>query len=87
MNEMKEVDKNGLNVVMQIGLTTFTIGGFLLTAMKLPEYGLLSMLVSQVFWFYSSYRAWREARQIGIFLTTVAISCIVLWGVINYWVL
>ena len=74
-----------LNAVMQIGVVVFTILGFLLTALKLPQYGLISALVSEVFWLYSAYRAWREADQIGIFLTTVVVTVIIFWGVVNYW--
>lgn len=48
---------------MQIGLTGFTILGFLLTSMKYPEYGLLANFVAQIFWLYSSYRAGKEAQQ------------------------
>jgi len=54
-----------LNIVMQIGLVAFTALGFLFTSMKLPHYGVAANLVGQIFWLYSSYRAWREADQIG----------------------
>ena len=50
-----------LNTVMQIGLVGFTALGFLLTALKLPQYGLVANLISQIFWLYSSYQAWRQA--------------------------
>lgn len=72
---------------MQAGLIGFTGGGFLLTALKLPEYGLVLNLISQIFWSYSSYRAWREANQIGMFLATILITLILISGVVNYWVL
>ncbi len=74
-----------LNSVMQAGLVVFTMLGFLLTAMKLPQYGLIATLISEMFWFYSSYRAWKEANQMGIFITTILITLIAIVGIINYW--
>jgi hypothetical protein len=59
--------------------------GFLLTSLKLPHYGVIANLIGQVFWVYSSYRAWREADQIGIFISTVIITLILVYGVTNYW--
>jgi len=76
-----------INGLAQIGLVFFTILGFLLTSLKLPAYGLIFNLISQVFWIYSSYKAWKNANQIGIFINTIIITLIVLWGIINYWVL
>ena len=73
------------NIVMQIGLVVCTGLGFLLTSLKLPHYGVIANLIGQVFWLYSSYRAWREADQIGIFILTICITLILLYGVANYW--
>ena len=75
----------GINVLMQIGLVVCTGLGFLLTSLKLPHYGVIANLIGQVFWVYSSYRAWREADQIGIFISTVIITLILIYGVTNYW--
>jgi hypothetical protein len=75
----------GANVLMQIGLVVCTGLGLLLTSLKLPHYGVISNLIGQVFWIYSSYRAWREADQIGIFISTVIITLILIYGVTNYW--
>jgi len=55
--------------------------------MKMPEYGLIMTLISQVFWLHSTYRAWKEADQIGLFINTVLYTMITLYGVINYWFL
>jgi hypothetical protein len=73
--------------VTQVLLPVLTVLGFLLTAMKMPEYGLLFNLAAQVFWLYASWQAWKKANQIGIFITTLIILAIVLYGVINYWIL
>ena len=75
------------NTVAQICLTIFTVLGFALTSFKLPQYGLIAAFVSQVFWLYSSYKAWRNANQIGIFITTLFIIVTIIWGLINYWAL
>jgi hypothetical protein len=69
-----------LNILMQIGLVAFTALGFLFTSMKLPHYGVAANLVGQIFWLYSSYRAWR-----GMFILTICITLILLYGVANYW--
>ena len=74
------------NALMQVCLLLFTASGFLLTGLKLPQYGLLCNLVAQIFWFYASYRAWKEADQFGIFLNTIIITCVVSYGVLNYWI-
>ncbi len=76
-----------LNSLMQIGLVGFTALGFLLTSLKLPQYGVAANLISQIFWLYSSYRAWRRADQIGIFIATICITFILIGGVVNYWLL
>ena len=81
------MQKTNINLIAQIGLTVFTILGFVLTSFKLPQYGLIFALISQIFWLYSSYKAWKEANQIGIFITTLFILLTIIWGLINYWIL
>jgi hypothetical protein len=76
-----------LNSLFQFGLVLFTITGFLLTSLKYPQYGLIANLIAQIFWIYSSYKAWKNAKQIGIFINTIFITLIVIYGVINYWIL
>ncbi|MFA6586090.1 MAG: hypothetical protein WCS86_02925 [Candidatus Paceibacterota bacterium] len=75
------------NGLVQVCVFSFTLLGFLLTALKLPEWGLVSNLVAQPFWLYSSYKSWKNANQIGAFITTLMITVVVLLGVINYWLL
>lgn len=75
------------NSITQVCLIVFTVLGFLLTSLKLPQYGLIAALVSQIFWLYSSYRAWKEANQIGIFVTTIFIIITIIFGITNYWFL
>jgi hypothetical protein len=76
-----------LNTAVQLCLTVFTILGFLLTSLKLPKYGLIAALISQVFWLYSSYKAWRKANQWGLFITTIFIVATIIYGILNYWFL
>jgi len=75
------------NMLFQVGLVFFSITWLLLISMKMPEYGLIMTLISQVFWLHSTYRAWKEADQIGLFINTVLYTMITLYGVINYWFL
>ncbi len=73
------------NTLLQIGLIVFTVVGFLLTSLKLPDYGVIANLIGQVFWLYSSYVAWREANQVGMFVCSVLVTLILLYGIENYW--
>jgi hypothetical protein len=74
-----------VDALVQVGLVGFTGAGFLLTALKLPQYGLMVNLAGQVFWLYSSYKAWRGAGQIGMFIISVGVTLILIVGVVNYW--
>lgn len=88
---MSEVSPNEKNIIFdritQILLPSLTITGFLLTSIKKPEFGLIFNLLAQIFWLYSGWQAWKRAGQVGIFITTLFITMVVTFGVINYWVL
>jgi len=73
------------NNIFQVCLVLFTVLGFLFTSLKMPKYGLVFNLISQVFWLRASYKAWKQADQIGIFINTLIIATILIYGVINYW--
>ena len=81
-----EKDGHLVNSIMQVGLVGLTGLGFLLTSLKLPQYGVISNLAAQVFWLYSAYHAWRRANQIGILIATVIITIVLIGGVANYWI-
>lgn len=85
--EAKSQEKALMQKSTQILLPVFTILGFLFISIKRPELGLIFNLIAQVFWLYASWQAWKKARQIGIFITTLFITVIVSFGVINYWLL
>lgn len=88
-SEVTEIKKPGslFNLATQILLPALTIIGFTLTSLKIPEWGLVFNLVAQIFWMYASWKAWKEAGQIGILITTFFITIVVIFGVVNYWVL
>ncbi|HEY4522588.1 MAG TPA: hypothetical protein VJH91_03085 [Candidatus Paceibacterota bacterium] len=71
--------------IVQVCLPATTLFGFLLISMEMPEWGVIVSLFSQIFWLYSSYRAWHQAGQLGIFVNTIISTMIFAYGVINYW--
>ncbi len=70
----------------QVLLPAFTLGGFALTALKYPGYGLALNLAAQIFWLYSGWKAWKKAGQIGLFVTAIGLTIILIFGVLNYFV-
>lgn len=75
------------NGAAQFAIPGLTIGAQIATSLKFPEYGLIMNLLAQPFWFYSSWRAWKQAGQIGILITTIIFTIITMLGIINYWFL
>ncbi|MDP2708682.1 MAG: hypothetical protein Q8O93_01345 [bacterium] len=75
------------NSVSQLAIPLLTIGGQIVYAFKFPQYGLLLNLAAQPFWIYSSWKAYRNAGQIGILITTVIFTIVTVAGLVNYWVL
>ena len=86
-NTQSGAEKSRFDTLTQIFLPAFTVLGFLFTSIKQPQWGLIFNLISEIFWLYSSWQAWKKASQIGIFITTLFITVIVTFGVINYWFL
>lgn len=76
-----------LTKISQWAIPFFTLGGVLLISLKQPGLGLVSNLIAQPFWLYETYWTWKRLGQWGMFLNTVAYSGIVLFGVINYFIL
>lgn len=75
------------NRTVQVCLPVFTVGGFALESLKIPEWGVVLSLISQIFWLYASYRAWKEAKQLGMFINTIILTIVFAFGVVNYWFL
>jgi hypothetical protein len=76
-----------LDNISQIAIPALTVGSYILTSLKHPEWGLLLAFASQPFWLYSSYKSYKQAGQSGIFLNTVVMTFVILFGIINYWLL
>jgi hypothetical protein len=79
------MNKKTLNFVTQVAIPVFTISGQIAVAMKFPAWGLLLALISQPFWLYSTWKAYKNAGQIGVFVNTVIFSVVTIFGVLNYW--
>lgn len=79
--------ERSLNKIAQFAIPTFTLGGILLIALKHPAWGLLANLIAQPFWLYETYRTWKKMGQWGMFVNSVVYGFIVLFGVINYFLL
>lgn len=87
--QKSETNKNIklLDIITQVALPTMTIGAQIAIALKYPQYGLLINLAVQPFWLYSSWKAMKEAKQYGIFLTAFIFTIVTILGIINYWLI
>jgi len=75
------------NILIQIFLPALTLGAQLATSLKYPEFGLILNLLAQPFWLYSTWKCFRQAGQIGMFINTIFMTLITMAGIINYWFL
>lgn len=80
-------DKNLMDIMSQFAIPSLTIGGQIMIALKYPQYGLLLNLIAQPFWLYSTWKSYKKAGQVGIFINTVAFAVVTLLGLLNYWFL
>lgn len=71
--------------VSQVAIPLLTVGGYLLTSLKYPEWGLVISLFAQPFWLYSSYKAYRTAGQSGLLMNSVIMTFVIAFGILNYW--
>lgn len=74
------------DTITQIAIPVLTIGAQIIIAFKLPQWALFVMLVAQPFWLYSTWKAYKKAGQIGMFINTVIFSMVTIFGIVNYWV-
>lgn len=86
MNKVTKKEKL-FSGVAQFALPGLTIGAQIATSLKFPQYGLIMNLIAQPFWLYSSWKAWRQAGQVGILITTIIFTIVTAFGIINYWLL
>jgi hypothetical protein len=77
--------KSSLDRLSQYAIPLLTVGGYALTSLKLPAWGLLVGLLAQPFWLYSSHRAYRQAGQSGLLVSSILMTIVLLYGVANYW--
>ena len=78
-------NNNFFNSITQIALPFFTVGAQIATAFKYPQWGLIINLIAQPFWIYSSWKSYKGAGQIGIFITSIIFTVVTIVGIINYW--
>lgn len=78
---------NGFHRFTQYAMPGFTIIAAIFTSFKHPEYGQAIGLVSQTFWGYTGWRAWKDRNEKGILINTIIISSILSFGTINYWII
>lgn len=76
-----------LNLLTQFAIPTLTISTQIAIAFKYPQWGLIINMLAQPFWIYSGWKAYKKAGQIGLFITTIIITFIIGFGIINYWFL
>ena len=78
---------NIFNKVTQFALPALTIIAQIVISLKIPKFGLLINLIVQPFWIYSSWKGYKNAGQIGLFISTIIMTIVIFAGVINYWFL
>jgi len=84
-NQTKE--EINFNKIVQVVLPILTLSSQIAITLKYPEWGLIINLFVQPFWIYSAWKAYKEAGQIGLFITTILFAILVVIGIVNYWIL
>jgi hypothetical protein len=80
-------NKKLFNTFAQFALPWLTIGAQVATSLKYPQFGLIINLLAQPFWLYSGWKAFKQAGQPGILVTTFFFIIVTAFGIINYWFL
>ena len=80
------MDKNKslFNMVTQVAIPVLTVGTQIAIALKYPQWGLVINLISQPFWIYSSWKAYKKAGQVGLLVTTIMVTIVICLGIVNY---
>lgn len=79
--------ENRFNYIVQFAIPGLVITSQVLFSLKIPQWGLIVGLMSQPFWLYSSWKAYKQAGQIGLFVTTIIMIIVLSFGIVNYWIL
>lgn len=77
-------DRNIFDKIAQFALPALTIGATLLISLKHSGWGIVVNLAAQPFWLYSSWKAYKQAGQSGMLITTIVMVLVLIYGVINY---
>ncbi len=77
-------NKSLFNTITQIAIPVLTVGTQVAIALKYPQWGLIINLIAQPFWLYSAWKAYKKADQIGLLITTILVTLVILLGIINY---
>lgn len=77
-------NKSLFNTITQVAIPALTISGAVAIALKYPQWGLVINLIAQPFWIYSSWKAYKKAGQIGLLVTTLMVTIVIILGIINY---
>lgn len=77
-----------LDGIVNVCLPFFTLLGYLLVSSQQHlEWALAVHLIAGACWFYSAYRAWKVANQVGIMITAIVAVMIVVGSLTNVWTL
>jgi len=68
----------------QVIIPVFTIFSQIALTSKNPQLGIFINLLVQPFWIYSGWLAFKKAGQIGLFVTAIIVTIILLIGLLNY---
>jgi len=79
-----EKNKNLFNTITQVAIPVLTIGTQIAIALKYPQWGLVINLIAQPFWLYSAWKSYKKADQIGLLITTIMVTIVILFGIVNY---
>jgi hypothetical protein len=80
------MENKKLDLFVNICIPTLTVLAYIIIGLKLPQWGLIVNLAVQPFWFYAAWKAYKEANQPGILITSVIITLSLIFGILNYWV-
>jgi len=75
------------NLATQFAIPGLTVASQVAISLKYPQYGLIIALVAQPFWLYASLKSFRKAGQVGILITSIICTILIIAGIINYWFL
>ena len=79
--------EKAFNFTAQFAIPFLTVSTYVAIALKLPQWGLIINLIAQPFWLYSAYKGYKKAGQLGLFITIIIVTMVIIFGIINYWFL